>query len=278
MDPSEDRPHPLTDSTLFNNQIHALTLIERCAHRPTQSPVIRSVTENLKLLDSLALLLDQNQEGAVATSMKLTKSAFKLYWARDDNVENDLEIDYMHRMLKHAQDQTDLFKILVECIGYTKERVVSRCQELAKMHRLSPEDQRLMTEDFLYIDKDRKEYRELERDLRAEGVIDKYGLLVHYLDDFIRRIARVTSASSVEELVAIVHQAYNLCSRRHKLTIWIVYRAYHASVERIQGLAAYMDAVRDLIGEVRNLWTKGYRNFEFEQVRTWTVSDPVNSS
>ena len=200
--------------------------------------------------------------------MKLTKTAFKLYWARNDNVESDREKDYMHKVLKLAQDRTNSFKILTECVGYTRERVLSRCQELAEMHRLSPEDQRVMSEDFLCKTKDRDEYRELEQDLKAEAVIDKDGSLLRHLDDFLRRIARVTNASSVEELVAIIHQAYNLCRRRHGLNIWMVYKAYHASVERLEGLAAYMDAVRDLIGELRHLWVKGYRAFEFEQVRT----------
>lgn len=278
MERAEAGPHPLTDLALFNNQIYALTLIQR--YSGYQLPCFGQYVakENLKLLDSFALLLDQTQEGAVATSMQLTRSAIKLYWARDDNVQSDHEKDYMHRILKHAQDRTDPFNILVECVGYTKERIVSKCQKLAKVHWLSPESQRPMYEDFLCMEKDRDEYRELEQELKANDVIDKYGSLVQHLDDFIRRIGGVSSISTAEELVAITHQAYNLCSRRHKLSIWIVYKAYRDSVEGFQGLAAYMDAVRDLNGDLHNLWSKGYRTFEFEQVRTWTVSRSVNSS
>lgn len=263
---SEEGPHPLTDSILFNNQIHALTLIERCVHRPKQIEETQSVMENLKLLDGLALLLDQHREGAVATSMKLTGSAFKLYWARNDNVESDSEKDYIHRILKHAQDRTEPWKILAECVLYTKERLVSKCQELAKLHRLSPENQQPTSQDFLHIANASGVL--LEQEFRAMGVIDKGDSLVQHLDNFIRRIARVTTASSIEDLVAIILQAFNLCSRRRKLNIWFVDEAHHASVEHFQGFAAYLEAVRDLIRVVRNLWIKGYRTFEFEQVRT----------
>lgn len=100
------------------------------------------------------------------------------------------------------------------------------------------------------------------------GVIGKGDSLVQHLDNFIRRIARVTTASSIEDLVAIILQAFNLYSRRRKLNIWFVDEAHHVSVEHFQGFAAYLEAVRDLIREVRNLWIKGYRTFEFEQVRT----------
>jgi len=224
--------------------------------------------ENLKLLDGLALLLDQKQEGAVATSMQLTRTAFKLYWARNDNVESDLEKDYMHRMLKHAQDRTGPYDIAAECVGYTKERIVSRCQELASFFQLGPEDQRPMTQDLLCLAKDRDEYGELEQELKAIGVIDKDGSLVQHLDDFIRRIARVTNASSIEDLVTVLRQAFGLCSRRHKLSIWMIDKAYQPSIEQFQGLAAYLDATFVLTGAVHNLWSKGYRTFEFEQVST----------
>lgn len=273
MERSGARPHPLTDLALFNNQIHALTLIQRYCYRPLPFLEHSHVRNNLKLLDSLALLLDQNQEGAVATSMQLTRSSFKLYWARNDNVQSDLEKGYMHKILKHAQDRTDFYQILIECVGHTKERIVSKCQELAKMHCLSPENQRLMSEDFLCIDKDRNEYRQLERELKAHGVIDKDGSFVQYMDKVLRCIARATNASSTVEIKAIVNGAYGLCSRRHKLSIWTVDKAYHSSVEQLEGLAAYMVAVRDLMREVRNLWNRGYRTFEFEQVSTWAGFD-----
>lgn len=176
-----------------------------------------------------------------------------------------------HRILKHAQDQTDPLKILAECVRYTKTRIVSKCQELAKLHRLSPEDQEPMSQNFLHMAKDSDEYRQLEQEFRAEGVIDKGDSLVRHLENFIRRIARVTNASSIEDLVAVIHRAFNLCSRRASLSIWIVDKAHKTSVEQFQGLAAYLDAVCDLTGEMRNLWIKGYRTFEFEQVRIWTV-------
>jgi len=269
-DPSPSS-EPMNEEQLLANQIHALSLIDFHAaiqqrsvnyaalSYESKSPVIKHIS----LLDGIALLLIRKpKKEVVATSFRFDPSCFTILWARNDGMAVEAETDYMNRLLQHAKAQTKPLEVLTPVIDYTKAKVISRCQKLAKEHGLSRQSQKLEVQNLLKLDTSATKYHELEQQLKQRKILQANRHLYEFLDNLLRGIARVGQQTSTPNLVKIISHAYELCTQQHKIGDLV--NRYHN--DKFRKLSDYFLTVCRFQHDVRYLLAKGYKDILFKQV------------
>ncbi len=262
---------PVFDEAMFANQIHAFSLLDFHADIEMQSVNYAAnaygpdttISKHLSLLDGLALLLIKSPKSeVVATTMRLTSESFILYWARNDNQASQAEQQYMNLLRKYAEEQTPATEILPHVVDYTKRKIVSRCQKLAKHYELNQQNQKLDVQNIMNVDTRTLKYHQLEEQLKQRRIIKPDRRLVDYLDKFIRAIARVNAQAKTQNLAKIIGQAFELCTKVHKLES-LVDREQN---DKFRKLSDYLYAISHFQKEVSRLSSKGIREIRFEQV------------
>jgi len=262
--------HPIFDPSTFANQIHALSLLDihtdiqthRINHAANAHGPASTIHQQLSLLDGLALLLITRPSEVVATSMRLTPERFILYWARNDNQALQAERQYLNLLRKHAVGTTPAMDILPDIVDYTKRKIVSRCQKLARHYGLNQENQKLGVENLMNVDTRTVGYQRLEGQLKRRSVIKPERRLVDYLDALLRGIARVDTQAKTLNLAGIIGQAFELCTKEYKLEGLVV----REQSDRFRKLADYLDVISRFRMEMARLRSKGIREIRFEQV------------
>jgi len=263
--------HPIFDPEIFANQIHAFSLLDFRTDIQTQSVNYAAnahgpdttIQKHLSLLDGLALLLTTSPgSDVVATSMRLTSEHVILYWARNDNQAPQAERQYMNLLRKLVEEHAPATEILPHVVDYTKRKIVSQCQKLAKQYGLSQQDQKLDVQNIMNVDTRTIAYQRLEAQLRQRSVIKPNRRLVDYLDALLRGIARVDAQAKTPNLASIIGQAFELCTKEHKLES-LVDRERN---DRFRKLSDYLSVISCLRMGMLRLSSKGIREIRFEQV------------
>lgn len=261
----------VTDEEILANKIHALSLVD--FHASIQERNVNyaalgyksesSVIKHTCLLDGMALLLIREPKKEVAaTSFRSDPAGFTIYWATNDNIVTSDRTDYMDRLLKHVKAQTPSLDILSLVVEYTKSKIISRCQKLAKAHQLSPQSQKLGEQNLPKLDTSTTKYLELEQQLKQREIIPADHHLYAFLDDLLRGIARVRQQASAPNLVMIISHAYELCAQQHKIGD-LISRRHN---DKLRKLSDYYLTVCRFRREVRYLLAKGHKDILFKQV------------
>ena len=264
------------------NQIHALSLLDfdgediapeaMVRNNPTtaylasklqgtqEDPTIR---KHMMLLDGLALILIRDaRTQVIATSWWITGLTCYFQYASNDNIASVEETSYINRLLNLAKDNTTDIKIILSLvIEYTKKKVISRGEKLAKFAGLKKEDLKPATKNLFGVNTASKEYLKIENRLRDEDLIGSSDTLYEIADTLLRDVAGAARSNS-QQLTQMADLAFDLRERGFADINGID----KTLCDAFRKFADYGTLVVELTSEIRKMQSSGV-NIKVEHIK-----------
>lgn len=179
---------------------------------PAWSLVSQSDRDHVAVLDGLALLLVFFPKGDVAaTACWQTADECKLFWAKNEPVDDPKQLQYIENLLKDVKNGAKTNDLLLMVIDMCKEKIFHRVRKLAKSFGVSQSNQRANDHNLWQFDETKAPHRHLEAKLRTyNGFLKKP--TVEVLDSFTRRIGRITKTSESTDFRKILYFSWFVTS------------------------------------------------------------------